>query len=48
MIREELEAALAGIGRPRILVVGDLILDRYVSGEVGRISPEAPIPILAA
>ena len=48
MIREELEAALKGIGRPRILVVGDLILDRYVSGEVGRISPEAPIPILAA
>jgi len=29
-----------------ILVVGDLMLDRYVWGEVDRISPEAPIPVL--
>jgi len=29
----------------RVLVVGDLILDRYVSGEVPRISPEAPVPV---
>jgi D-beta-D-heptose 7-phosphate kinase/D-beta-D-heptose 1-phosphate adenosyltransferase len=35
-------------GDPRVLIVGDLILDRYVSGEVSRISPEAPIPVLAA
>ena len=40
--------ALASIGRPRVLIVGDLILDRYVSGAVSRISPEAPIPVLAA
>ncbi|MBU2029857.1 MAG: bifunctional heptose 7-phosphate kinase/heptose 1-phosphate adenyltransferase, partial [Alphaproteobacteria bacterium] len=26
--------------------VGDLMLDRYVYGEVNRISPEAPIPVL--
>jgi len=32
--------------RPRILVVGDVMLDRYLWGEVSRISPEAPIPIL--
>jgi len=32
--------------RPRVLVVGDVMLDRYVSGDVDRISPEAPIPIL--
>lgn len=32
--------------RPKILLVGDLILDHYVSGEVSRISPEAPIPVL--
>ncbi len=44
----DLIQALAGLGRPRILVLGDLILDRYVSGEVDRISPEAPIPILRA
>lgn len=30
----------------RILVVGDLILDRYVYGETTRISPEAPVPIV--
>jgi len=31
---------------PRVLVVGDLILDRYVAGKVERISPEAPIQVL--
>ncbi|MCZ6690111.1 MAG: D-glycero-beta-D-manno-heptose 1-phosphate adenylyltransferase [Planctomycetota bacterium] len=31
---------------PRILVVGDLILDRYLFGEVSRVSPEAPVPVL--
>jgi D-beta-D-heptose 7-phosphate kinase / D-beta-D-heptose 1-phosphate adenosyltransferase len=30
----------------RILVAGEVILDRYLSGEVSRISPEAPIPVL--
>ncbi len=30
----------------RVLVVGDIILDRYVWGKVGRISPEAPVPIV--
>jgi D-beta-D-heptose 7-phosphate kinase/D-beta-D-heptose 1-phosphate adenosyltransferase len=32
--------------RPRILLVGDVMLDRYLWGDVERISPEAPIPIL--
>lgn len=32
--------------RPRILVVGDVMLDRYQWGEVARISPEAPVPVL--
>ena len=30
----------------RILVVGDFIVDQYVSGDVERISPEAPIPVV--
>lgn len=30
----------------RVLCVGDVMLDRFISGEVERISPEAPIPIL--
>jgi len=32
----------------RIVVAGEVILDRYVWGEVERISPEAPIPVLRA
>jgi rfaE bifunctional protein kinase chain/domain len=30
----------------RILVVGDIMLDKYIEGEVERISPEAPVPII--
>src|SRR5580692_3343563 len=30
----------------RVLCVGDVMLDRYVYGQVERISPEAPIPVL--
>ena len=33
--------------KPRVLVVGDIMLDHYVLGEVNRISPEAPVPILS-
>ena len=32
----------------RVLLVGDLILDRYIYGDAERISPEAPVPILRA
>ena len=35
-----------GFGRIRVLVLGDLMLDRYILGEVDRISPEAPVPVL--
>src|SRR6478752_10230341 len=35
------------IGQQTILCVGDLMLDDFVYGEVGRISPEAPAPVLA-
>jgi D-beta-D-heptose 7-phosphate kinase/D-beta-D-heptose 1-phosphate adenosyltransferase len=36
------------LGRPRVLVVGDLILDRYIWGFAERISQEAPVPLLRA
>jgi D-beta-D-heptose 7-phosphate kinase/D-beta-D-heptose 1-phosphate adenosyltransferase len=36
------------LGHPRIVVVGDLILDRYVWGDAERISQEAPVPLLRA
>jgi D-beta-D-heptose 7-phosphate kinase/D-beta-D-heptose 1-phosphate adenosyltransferase len=32
----------------RLLVVGDVMLDKYIWGEVGRISPEAPVPVVRA
>lgn len=32
--------------RQRILVVGDLMLDKYIHGQVDRISPEAPVPVV--
>jgi rfaE bifunctional protein kinase chain/domain len=32
--------------KPRVLVVGDVMLDRYWFGDVGRISPEAPVPVV--
>ncbi|MBV6303861.1 D-glycero-beta-D-manno-heptose-7-phosphate kinase [Candidimonas humi] len=34
------------ISRARVLVVGDVMLDRYWFGEVERISPEAPVPVV--
>ena len=34
------------IARSRVLVVGDVMLDRYWFGEVERISPEAPVPVV--
>ncbi|MEC8169784.1 MAG: PfkB family carbohydrate kinase [Pseudomonadota bacterium] len=34
------------INRQKILVIGDLMLDRYWKGSVNRISPEAPVPII--
>ena len=34
------------LGRRRVMVVGDVMLDRYWFGEVDRISPEAPVPVV--
>jgi D-beta-D-heptose 7-phosphate kinase/D-beta-D-heptose 1-phosphate adenosyltransferase len=36
------------LGQPRVLVVGDVMLDRYVWGNAARISQEAPVPLLQA
>jgi len=37
---------LASFKKKKILVVGDVILDRYIWGTVRRISPEAPVPVV--
>ncbi|MGE4297462.1 MAG: D-glycero-beta-D-manno-heptose-7-phosphate kinase [Desulfovibrionaceae bacterium] len=39
-------AAVGAMRDKRVLIVGDLMLDHYVSGEVERISPEAPVPVV--
>lgn len=43
----DLADAIRRLGRGSVLVVGDVMLDRYVYGRVGRISPEAPVVVLA-
>lgn len=48
MTSTDLIAALERIGRPRVLVLGDLILDRYTWGDAERISQEAPVIVLRA
>jgi len=43
---QDLLAILQQLGSPRIVLLGDFILDRYVYGDVERINPEAPVPVL--
>lgn len=42
-----MNAASPSSAAPRILVVGDVMLDRYLTGVVERVSPEAPVPVLS-
>ncbi len=37
---------MAQDGTQRIVVIGDVMVDRYITGSVSRISPEAPVPVL--
>jgi D-beta-D-heptose 7-phosphate kinase/D-beta-D-heptose 1-phosphate adenosyltransferase len=41
-----LERLVDGFRSVRLLVLGDLVLDEYIWGQVERISPEAPVPVL--
>lgn len=43
---EELQSAIEKFSKLKILVVGDLMLDCFITGSVDRISPEAPVPVL--
>jgi D-beta-D-heptose 7-phosphate kinase/D-beta-D-heptose 1-phosphate adenosyltransferase len=43
----ELSDAVRLLRRASVLVVGDAMLDRYVYGKVARVSPEAPVPVIA-
>src|SRR5882757_488855 len=44
----DFEALSLAMSRQTVLCVGDLMLDEFVYGEVSRISPEAPAPVIAA
>ena len=41
-----LERVVRGFARVRLLVVGDVMLDEYLWGDVERVSPEAPVPVV--
>ncbi|MBI3699005.1 MAG: D-glycero-beta-D-manno-heptose-7-phosphate kinase [Afipia sp.] len=44
----DFDALSKTIGKQTVLCIGDLMLDEFVYGEVSRISPEAPAPVIAA
>jgi len=44
--RERLDALLDGARGRRVAIVGDAMLDVYLRGDVDRISPEAPVPVV--
>jgi len=43
---ENIEKIIAKIGKAKILILGDIMLDEYLYGDVNRISPEAPVPVV--
>ncbi|OGP55035.1 MAG: hypothetical protein A2162_00215 [Deltaproteobacteria bacterium RBG_13_52_11b] len=47
MERKRLEKIVNRFSKVKILVVGDLMVDRFIWGKVSRISPEAPVPVVA-
>jgi D-beta-D-heptose 7-phosphate kinase/D-beta-D-heptose 1-phosphate adenosyltransferase len=47
MRRKRVREICRAMKRARIAVVGDIMLDRYIWGQVERISPEAPVPVVA-
>jgi len=46
MERKRLEKILGQFPKVKILVIGDVMLDRFIWGKVSRISPEAPVPVV--
>ncbi|MDP2960856.1 MAG: PfkB family carbohydrate kinase, partial [candidate division Zixibacteria bacterium] len=43
---QRLEQIFSNLGNHKILILGDLMLDEYIWGNVSRISPEAPVPVV--
>ena len=45
-LTQEAQASVLSLRGRRVLVLGDAILDEYLTGDCSRISPEAPVPVL--
>ena len=41
-----MSALLNKLKKGKVLVVGDVMLDKYLEGEAERLSPETPVPVL--
>ena len=46
MDKQRIDEIFSGLGGNTIIILGDLMMDRYLWGEVHRISPEAPVPVV--
>jgi rfaE bifunctional protein kinase chain/domain len=44
--RDDLRRYVDGLSDTKVVVVGDILMDEYVWGDVSRISPEAPVPVV--
>ena len=44
--KEKLKKIMKNFGKKKILVIGDIMLDKYIKGKVERINPEAPVQVL--
>ena len=44
--QQRIDKLLSNVRTKRIAVIGDVMIDRYIWGNVNRISPEAPVPIV--
>ena len=47
MNKERLVEIISNFRKVKMAVVGDLMLDDYIIGNVERISPEAPVPVVS-
>ena len=47
MTAKELENIFQSIQKLKVMIIGDVMVDSYMRGQVNRISPEAPVPVVA-
>src|SRR4051812_37975512 len=43
---ESLVEIVERFGRPRVMLIGDVMVDEYIYGDAERLSPEAPVPVV--